>query len=203
MNFLAHLYLADNSPEAMIGSLIPDLVKPRQLPADLPPATLDAIAQHRRVDAFTDMHPVVARSKRRLFEHHGRYTGILVDVFYDHFLAADWAHYHDEPLTTFVSRVHAGFRSHSHLLPTDMRYPIDRLVEQDWLGSYATAEGIRVALERLSLRLSKRFERHVDLAAAVPDMIEHRDGLADDFRVFFPDLIAYSAPHRIVRAAVA
>lgn len=196
MNFLAHLYLADDSPEAWVGSVMPDLVRAKQIAVDLPPATLSAVAQHRRVDAFTDMHPIFARSKSRLFDRHGRYTGILIDIFYDHFLAADWERYHDEPLPDFVRGVHDAFRSHAALMPSVMHYPIDRMLEQDWLGSYATVEGIRLALERLSLRLSRRFEREVNLAAAVPDMLECRAELAGDFRLFFPELIAYASPRR-------
>lgn len=196
MNFLAHLYLADDSPEAWVGSVMPDLVRAKYIAVDLPQATLGAVAQHRRVDAFTDMHPIFARSKSRLFERHGRYTGILIDIFYDHFLAVDWERYHHEPLSDFVRGVHEAFRSHAALMPPDMRYPVDRMIEQDWLGSYASVEGIRLALERLSLRLSRRFEREVDLAAAVTDMLQCRAELADDFRLFFPELIAYASPHR-------
>lgn len=203
MNFLAHLYLADNCPEALVGSVMPDLARTRQFPPHLPQPTLDAIAQHRRVDAFTDMHPFFLRSKSRLFEKHGRYSGILVDIFYDHFLALHWTRYHSVTLSDFVARVHDVFRLHAHLMPDDMRYPIDRLIEQDWLGSYASTGGIRVALERLSIRLSQRFEREVDLARATDDLIAQHGPLADDFAAFFPQLIAFAAPQHPHRLRVA
>jgi acyl carrier protein phosphodiesterase len=221
MNFLAHLYLAEDSPEALIGSILPDLARPRDLartgqdtdklcgrrlsvPPDMPahpeypPAMLRAIAQHRAVDAFTDTHPIVYRSKQRL--HHRprmyRYAGILMDVFYDHFLARDWARYSQVPLPRFVARVHEAFRGHTHLMPQAMRYPVERMIAQDWLGSYATESGVEMVLRRMSLRLSQRFEREVKLEPAVADLARHREALSADFQEFFPQLVAFASAHK-------
>lgn len=202
MNFLAHLFLAADTPAAKIGSVLPDLVRGKGRKEAMnaaPPAMLEAIRQHHRIDAYTDAHAVVARSKARLRERHGHYAPILVDVFYDHHLARDWQHHrmlggHATPdtLPAFVARVHDAFRSHPHLLPGDMRYPIDRLIEQNWLGSYATIDGIETALRRMSVRLSARFEREVKLESAVDDLARHDAEFADDFRVFFPQLAAHA-----------
>jgi acyl carrier protein phosphodiesterase len=196
MNFLAHLYLADDCPEALIGSIMPDLARRAGAAgtAALPAATRRAIDQHRAVDAFTDSHAVVHRSKARIRARHGIYSGILIDVFYDHILAGAWERYATESLPVFIGRVHEAFRSHAHLMPEAMRYPVDRLIAQDWLSSYATAEGMTLALTRLSQRLAQRFEREVHLEAAVVDMVAQGRELAGDFHEFFPELIAFSRP---------
>ena len=94
MNYLAHLYLAGNDAEALIGSLMGDFIKGRVDP-DLPPVLRQAILQHRRIDSFTDAHPIVRRSKQRVTNEFRRYAGILIDVFYDHFLAREWSQYSD------------------------------------------------------------------------------------------------------------
>jgi acyl carrier protein phosphodiesterase len=205
MNFLAHLYLADPCPEAWIGSLLPDLARPRDLSrraaaapgrddclATLPPATRAAIDQHRAADAFTDTHPVVHRSKARIRPRHGVYCGIVIDILYDHLLAQQWRRYADVELPVFTAAVHAGFVSHAHLMPPVMRYPVGRLIEQDWLTSYATIDGLTDALRRLSARLAQRFDRPVHLETAAIDLEDHRAGLTADFHEFFPQLIAFS-----------
>jgi acyl carrier protein phosphodiesterase len=194
LNFLAHLYLCDGAPQSLIGSIMPDLIRGK-LPPELPPPVLAAAHQHRKIDAFTDTHPIVARSKHRFAATQGRYSGILVDVFYDHFLASDWPRWSTEPLDAFIQRVHAAFRTHQHLMPDTMRYPINRMIEQDWLASYATIEGIELALTRLSARLSQRFEREVHLETAIPDLRHHDAALRDDFNAFFPHLKRYASLH--------
>ena len=200
MNFLAHLYLADDCPEALIGSILPDLARrggarrggSGPMTAGLPDATVRAINQHRAVDAFTDHHAVVHRSKARFRERHGIYCGILIDLFYDHILASEWERYGRGSLPVFVARVHAAFQSHAHLMPPAMRYPVERLIAQDWLSSYATIEGMTCAMQRLSQHLAQRFEREVHLEAAAADLVAQRQEVARDFHEFFPELIAFS-----------
>lgn len=194
MNFLAHLYLADPTPESMLGNLLPDFVRCRgAIPGEMawPAEVLRGIARHRRVDAFTDSHPLFHRSKARLFEAHGRYSGILVDVLYDHALATHWARYHDEPLRAFAERVYAGLES----LPRDAAGEADEALRfmrrQDWLTAYATTDGIALTLRRMSRRFSQRFGREVALEAAVETFAECREGFEGDFHAFFPQLVAY------------
>jgi len=187
MNFLAHLLIADADGPSRVGSILPDLARHRDL-SDLDPRVIAAAAQHRRVDAFTDTHPVTARSKSRILATHGRFSGILVDVFYDHILAASFERYHDQSLSDFVASVYADFQTHESLMPMRMRLPISRMIEQDWLGSYATVEGIAARLTQMSDRLSRRFNREVRLAEAAADLTAQHDDFANDFHEFFPQL---------------
>ena len=199
MNFLAHLYLADPTPASLIGNLLPDLVRGRPDPA-WPADVLEGARHHRRIDAFTDTHPLFARSKGRIFAEHGRFSGILVDIFYDHFLSRDWDRYHARPLPEFVDQCHQAMLAHPDLMPAAMRPIIECMAEQQWLLCYRDADGLRLTLTRMSRRFSERFEREINLAAAV-DLLEDRgEALAADFHTFFPQLIDFSRSRRTMAA---
>jgi len=192
VNFLAHLLLADATPYARIGALLPDLVR-RRHHAELDPRIAAAVNQHHRVDAFTDSHLLVARSVNLLRPRHGRYSAILVDVLYDHLLAADFHRHARQPLQAFVATVYHDLGTHRSLMPEPMRRPIAAMIEHDWLNAYATVDGIAVILAQMSRRLSDRFQRTVTLEDAVEDLREHREELDGHFQVFFPLLRAHAS----------
>ncbi|MCP5459195.1 MAG: DUF479 domain-containing protein [Gammaproteobacteria bacterium] len=185
MNYLAHLYLAGAEPHTLIGSLLGDFAKGRIDPT-WPPPVRQAVIQHRRVDAFTDSHPIVNRSKQRLGAELRRYAGILVDVYYDHLLARDWSRYALTPLRTFVNRVYAVLRAHYASFPLPMQRSVSYLLAHDLLHSYRDIRGIQRALEGIAGRL-----RRTNPIAQAITVLEREDaGLAADFAVFFPELTA-------------
>ncbi|MEL7089393.1 MAG: ACP phosphodiesterase [Planctomycetota bacterium] len=190
MNYLAHLYLADDDAGSRLGNLLPDLHRGR-LPDGLSPAVAAGVDRHRRVDAYTDRHPVFERSRARLRPRHGRYSGVLVDVLYDHALAAQWPDYHPQPLPTFIAESYARMNRYPGLIPPRPRAIIRVMSEQDWLGTYATLDGITLTLRRMSARLRERFNREVDLASAVDDLRAQYDDFLADFNIFFPQMIEY------------
>lgn len=194
MNFLAHLFLSDGTPESMVGSIMPDLVRGR-ISADISPALHEAILLHRRVDAFTDHHPAIAHSKALLRDGHGRYAGVLVDVYDDHLLSIDWHRHTAVSRETFVEYAKATLKSHRHLMPPAMQASVGRMIEQDWLNAYATTEGVGVVLARMSRYLTRRFERPVDLNPALDDLVAHHEELLADFRAFFPQLLDHVSWH--------
>ncbi len=179
----------------MIGNLLPDLV-PGPLSPELDPEVLTGALNHKRVDAFTDTHPVFARSRARLRHRHGRYSAILTDMFYDHVLALHWGRYHDQPLGEFIDRAYTALAGHTHLMPDPMAGITGRMIEQDWLGSYATSDGMRSVLKMMSARFSERLGRAVELEHAVDDLRPHGNDFEDDFHEFFPELTTYvNGPH--------
>src|SRR4026208_598678 len=108
MNWLAHLYLSEPTPAFRIGNLLPDLVPASEL-VDLPGDFRRGVEQHRRIDAFTDSHPIVRRSMNRVSPPFRRFAGVLVDVFYDHILAREWNSFSSGPLSEFAQEVYSSF----------------------------------------------------------------------------------------------
>ncbi len=187
MNWLAHLYLAESNIEACLGNLLADLVKGpdrRNMPAKF----ARGMRLHQAIDIFTDVHPVVHRSRARIKGDYRHFTGILVDVFYDHYLALDWDRYASEPLDVFTARLYAEILAHPITLPTDAQTALDRMVADDRLGSYRQIAGIAAALQRVSMRLSARTGKHFALETAVSELVANFDALRDDFAAFFPEL---------------
>jgi acyl carrier protein phosphodiesterase len=185
MNHLAHLFLAGRDRGSIVGNLAADFVKGR-LDGSLPEGVARGIAMHRRVDAFTDAHPLVAASRRRLtplLHHHAR---IVVDVFYDYFLFDQWETFTSEPLEEFVPRVYGELTAGLDLVPRPAAWPIARMIANGWLTRCRTVDGV----SRTLTFIARRLRRPVDLAAATPLLERERDGFAREFRAFFPEVIA-------------
>ena len=189
MNYLAHLLLAEQTAESLIGNLAGDFVKGR-IGAEVSPAIAAGIRHHRRVDSFTDAHPSVAAFRRVLIPEHGHYARVIADVFFDHFLAVDFTRYSSETLDVFLNRVYAAIDPHVDELRGRLRIVYPRMRDEGWLSSYQSLEGIRLALGGISHRLSRRPQ----LAPAVRflDDAGTRAELERLFHEFFPDLIALS-----------
>ncbi len=183
MNWLAHLFLSEPCPAFRIGNVLPDLVRQSKLEC-LPEAYQRGIRQHRRIDAFTDTHPVVRRSILRLGPEYRRFGGILTDMFYDHFLSRAWASFSAQPLPLFTAEVYASFDDHREIIPAEAHPPLDGMKDENWLGHYGEMEGLEDTLRRIGLR----FRRPVDLAAAMRVFQQEYSGLEDDFHEFFPAL---------------
>ncbi len=188
MNYLAHFYLADGSPDALVGSLLGDFVKADDH-ADYPPEIQRAILIHRQIDSFTDAHPIVSRSKRRLSAIHRHTKGILVDLFYDHFLAANWGDYATVPLAEFTRQVYQALTDHETILPHRAQRMVPYMIDGDWLGSYTEVDNIGLALKGLSRRLT----RPNSLGQGGADLQANYAALQSDFRAFFPELVEYVA----------
>lgn len=186
MNWLAHLYLSEDDVEHRIGNVIADWVKGEARLA-FSPGVQRGFACHRAIDLYTDAHPIVAQSKARIEAPFKRFAAVLVDVFYDHFLAANWDRYCDVSLSIWTAGVYAQFATYWDTMPAQVRTGLQRMAEDDWLGSYASVDGIEAILRRMSHRLS----RPNLLGEATPQLIAHDDNLRSDFHLFFPQLQAH------------
>jgi len=186
MNFLAHVYLADSSDESIVGSLMGDFVK-GPLDARHGDAVTHAIAMHRRIDSFTDAHPIVVASRARVSAERRRYAGILVDIFYDHFLARHWSDYSDVTLEHFTARVYAALRAHHAMLPERLQYMAPRMAASDWLASYRHLEAVAIALDRMGERL----KRGNALLGSAAELETNYAAFEGDFRLFFPEVVKF------------
>lgn len=186
MNYLAHLYLADANPESLIGSMMGDFAK-GPVDSRYAPAIAEGIVVHRKIDAFTDTHPDVITSKRRLRPTFRHYRGLLVDIFYDHFLAHNWTHYSSLSLPSFSRRVYQVFQDHYQSFPAPMQRSVNHMIRKDLLVSYAQTASVAKALQGIETRLRRPYP----LRSAMLDLNENYTALTADFKRFFPELMAY------------
>jgi acyl carrier protein phosphodiesterase len=192
MNHLAHLLLAEPTPESRVGNLAADYVWHREIAA-LPPAVQRGIKQHQQVDAFTDRHPAVQRSLRRLNDRWGWFTGIIIDVYYDRLLALSWADHCPLRLERFAFEVNADLLSVAHLLPPSAEASVRRIAETNRIVTYRDLSGIEAALVRLTWVIRQRIpQRAVELVESLPDLAANHVALAEDFAEFWPQLAAFS-----------
>lgn len=187
MNWLAHAWLAGPDPETRLGNLLADLVKGADRDG-LAPGVLRGIAHHQSIDAFTDRHPVVLQSRRRLDAEYRRYAGILVDIYYDHILAKEWERYSEMPLAAFTAQVYADIAPLLPALPPAPREYMEGLIEWDILGAYRDLDGVAHALRRISQRLNARRPGVVALEASLPQLVDNYAALSADFAEFLPQL---------------
>jgi len=190
MNWLAHLLLAEPSPEGQLGNLLGDLVK-GEARKSLSFGLQQGIACHQAIDIFTDGHNIVKCSKSRINPQYRRFAGILIDVFYDYILATNWQDYCELHLSEFTTTVYASWSAHLAPLPLSARGVIYRLVDEDWLASYSTLSGIENTLARISWRLNRRGKRNYDLTPAMTELTDNYLALERDFQQFFPQLRLY------------
>jgi acyl carrier protein phosphodiesterase len=197
---LAHFLLAEVAGHSFAGTLAGDFVRgplsPTALPPPHDPALVAAARFHRAVDAFTDDHIVVAGAKARIAAPHRRWAGVLVDIWFDHILAQDWARFLAEPLESFAARVGADLRARRSELPPRAHPFLDFLLRTNLLVSYRTQDGITRALDGLSRRVGRENPLGTGLAALVPIAA----GLDSDFARFFPDALALARIERAGRA---
>jgi len=192
VNYLAHLYLAGDDPDALVGNLMGDFVK-GPIPDALPRKVAAGVRLHRRVDSFTDAHPCFRTSRRRLNPTLRRYGGIIVDVIYDHLLAVNWDAHHAEPLPVFAARVYRILGDSLPDLPPTMQRRVRGMIDSHLLEAYERPATVTVALDRIGQRL----RRPIGLGAATQDLAAARQGFQADFDAFFPALKAFVEDTRV------
>jgi acyl carrier protein phosphodiesterase len=196
VNFLAHLHLADGDAGDMAGGVAADFVRNPELHL-LEPDILRGVMLHRLIDGFTDRHPITHRSISRVSRAMGWFGGIVIDIYYDHILAREWARYSPEPLAAFAARSYRVLEERHVILPEDARDFIRRFVDEDRLNRYATREGIADTLERVSHVIAKRIpNRPIWLPDAMPLLVERDAEIAADFHTFYPELMAFAAEQK-------
>ncbi len=191
MNFLAHIYLSGDDRLLMIGNFIADFVKGNK--KDLYPERIkEGIELHRMIDDFTDHHPITTISKNRLRAKYGKYSGVIVDIYYDHFLAKDFHLYSGISLKEYSEETYRIVTFYEAFLPEGVKYFLPFMIERNWLLNYASIDGIGRALTGLSKRVS--FDNKMD--ESVEDLKLQYADFENDFKFFFPELITFAASKR-------
>lgn len=184
MNYLAHLFLSGDDPEVRLGNFIGDFVRGRTPENFFPKKIAIGIHLHRMIDAFTDSHPIVRESKIRLRPSYRHYSGVIVDVFYDHFLARNWEKYHAQPLNDFAQGFYQFAKSEEKWLPEKAKYVLPFMVRHNWLTNYSSTEGI----DRVLTGMSKSTPYTSGMEKATSDLIRHYESFEREFLQFMPEL---------------
>ncbi|EDM43433.1 hypothetical protein SCB49_00250 [unidentified eubacterium SCB49] len=185
MNFLAHIYLSGDNEGVTIGNFIADGIKGKKY-QKYPSTIQKGILLHRFIDSFTDSHPTVRKSTKRLHEKHGHYSGVVVDILYDHFLAKNWNQYSDTTLENYVNNFYEMLQDNYVMLPTRIQRMMPYMIADNWLLSYATIPGIDKILTQMSVRVNGKSNMNF----AVLELKEFYTEFEEEFTSFFEELRA-------------
>lgn len=187
MNYLAHIFLSAENDQLRIGNFIADAVKGKDF-VHFPEGIRNGILLHRAIDTYTDLHPTFRKSSGRLFKRFRHYNGVIVDIFYDHFLAANWDNYSGIPLERYVLNFYQLLERYFELLPQKVQdfYPYMR--RDNWLFSYRSMEGI----EKILRQMTNRSRSPLPLDYATAELNQYYELFQKEFETFFPQLVAFT-----------
>jgi len=192
MNFLAHASLSGSDEQLLIGNFIADAVKGNHL-SRFTEGIRKGILLHREIDAYTDRHPVFIRSRERLQPEYGRYSGVIVDIYYDHFLASGYGKYFEEDLSEFALHVYGLMLRNYNLLPAKSKRILPYMIIHNWLVGYANFTDLQWVFNGMSRR-SKRYQSGME--NAVVSLKDNYKAFEEDFHAFFPDIMAHTISSR-------
>lgn len=187
MNFLAHIYLSFDNPEITLGNFFADHIRGNKY-KHLPNTVQKGILLHREIDTFTDAHPIPKVSSKRLHKNFSHYSRVIVDIFYDHFLAKNWTVYSDVPLDKYVASFYDLLEDNYAILPLGTQRMLPYMMADNWLYNYSNLAGISRVLEGMNRRTKNKSKMNL----AIIDLEEHYLDFEKEFTAFFEELITFS-----------
>lgn len=187
MNYLAHIYLSGDNDLVKIGNFMADSIKGKNY-KNYEKDIQVGILLHRNIDTFTDAHPTVRQSTKRLHEKYSHYSSVIVDILYDHFLAKNWANYCNVSLEDYTDDFYASVTEHFEILPLRIQKMMPYMMTDNWLLSYASLDGIARVLEGMNRRTKHRS----GMNRAIDDLEFFYTEFETEFTSFFDELIQFS-----------
>lgn len=187
MNFLAHIYLSGDNDLIKIGNFMADGIRGKQF-EHFPEDVQKGIILHRFIDTYTDSHDIFRQSTRRLHEKYHHYSGVVVDIVYDHFLAKNWTKYSDERLEDFINRFYNSLHQNYDILTEKTQGLMPYMIERNWLLTYRTVEGI----EQILTQMDRRSKNTSRMQFAVEELKEYYNEFEEEFTLFFEELRKHS-----------
>tara|TARA_R110002051_G_scaffold56046_9_gene104037 strand:- start:33388 stop:33984 length:597 start_codon:yes stop_codon:yes gene_type:complete len=187
MNFLAHIYLSFNDKEITIGNFIADSIRGNKYD-HLPNKVKKGIKLHRLIDTYTDTHDIPKISSKRLHANYSHYSRVIVDIYYDHFLAKNWSKYSAIPLDVFVDDFYDLLEENYEILPDGVKRMMPYMISDNWIYNYSKMDGIARVLNGMNRRTKNKSKMNF----AILDLEEHYDAFEAEFTEFFEELITYS-----------
>lgn len=186
MNFLAHIYLSGDNDLIKIGNFMADGIRGKHFER-FPPDVQKGIVLHRAIDTFTDAHPIFRESTKRLHGKFHHYSGVIVDVFYDHFLAKNWMRYSTEDLVTFANNFYQSLQDNPEILTDKTKGMLPYMMQYNWLVSYQTVAGI----ERILTQMDNRIKNNSNLRFSIVDLKFFYTEFEEEFTLFFEEVRSY------------
>ncbi len=183
MNYLAHIYLSGDNDLMKIGNFMADGIRGHEhlmMNIDIQ----KGVVLHRQIDTFTDAHPIYRKSKHRLHSKYGHYSGVIMDILYDHFLAKNWNNYSDEKFEDYADNFYKILESNYDLLTHKTKNLLPYMMEQNWLVAYATIAGI----EKILFQMDYRTKHRANMQEAVVELVEFYTEFEQEFTDFFEEL---------------
>lgn len=192
MNFLAHLYLSGENDLIKIGNFIADGIHGKNF--DIYPTDVQlGIRLHREIDSFTDFHLIFRQSKHRLHERYGHYSGVIMDIFYDHFLAKNFSNYSNEPLDDFARNFYKVMEANFTILTPRVQKILPILEQENWLVMYATVEGI----SQILLNMDRRTQLQSKMRFATEELHTYYTEFEQEFTLFFAEMELFVASKKV------
>ncbi|MDT0539814.1 acyl carrier protein phosphodiesterase [Croceitalea sp. P059] len=187
MNFLAHIYLSFDNPEITLGNFFADHIRANKY-KHLPNTVQKGILLHREIDTFTDSHAIPKISSKRLHKNYSHYSRVIVDIFYDHFLAKNWKNYSKTPLDSYVESFYDLLEDNFDILPLGTQRMMPYMIADNWLYNYSNLTGISRVLDGMNRRTKNKSKMNF----AILDLEEHYSDFETEFTSFFEELITFS-----------
>ena len=187
MNFLAHIYLSFDDEEVTVGNFIADSIRSKNY-EHLPLKMQKGVLLHRAIDTYTDAHEIPKQSSKRLHKKYSHYSRVIVDIFYDHFLAKNWNSYSDQDLVEYVDSFYDLLEKNYMWLPDNIRHMMPYMITDNWLVNYAKLDGIGRVLNGMNRRTKNRSKMN----NAIYDLEDYYLEFENEFTTFFKELTIFS-----------
>lgn len=184
MNFLGHIFLTGKNKELLLGNFMADSIKGNSY-LNYPEPIQKGVLLHRFIDSYTDEHPAFRNSTSKLHADFSHYSGVLVDVFYDHFLAKNWDDFHNTPLKEFAQDFYTKIQRQYEEMTPSMQYIFPHMKNNNWLLRYPSIEGIQTTLTEMSVRIGRQY----GLEKSVRNLQKDYSFFYQDFQEFITDIL--------------
>lgn len=188
MNYLAHIHLAHKTNTSMLGNFLGDFVKGSDLSALSDEHQL-GVRLHRKIDSYTDNHPDVQELRRLFPKSIRRVSGIVIDIYFDHLLCANWQQFTHDELDKLLQNFYVEVEQHPHTQSERFQQVRQGLLKHKWLSNYQYSE----SCERSFLQIENRLNKRIVFAKEAMQFIDDKQNeLSHRFLNFYPQLIAFS-----------
>jgi acyl carrier protein phosphodiesterase len=187
MNFLMHAFLSGKNDKVLAGNFLGDFVKGKRFET-FEEDIQKGILLHREIDYYSDNHLVFLKSKARLLHEFRHYSGVIIDVFYDHLLAGNFHEFSETSLKDYTEWVYSVVGRYIHLFPEKARFVFRYMSRDNWLYHYRSREGIRMALAGMS----RRTKFDVRMERSIPYLEKYSEQFDIEFKEFLADIQSHS-----------